>query len=276
MPATLLSHQALVLPLKLQWPARFSGIALCIGSMAPDLEFIGRLHDDWLVSHTVWAQFWFTIPLTALLVWVTSVLLIPALLPYVPDHAWWRPHDLAAIRPPRTAREWARVAISAWMGGMSHVVLDGVTHGNHSGWLVPMFPVLRTPVPHFGGTVPLHDALQLWCSVIFAVVTLVLWRRMVRQRALWHWRSPVRANAGPFAEHRLPRMPRQHGLWIIRLLVVVATLGAATGHRLRAHDGAKTALAGTAFGGITFTLGAAVLLAVALRWHRERARGLTA
>ena len=276
MPATLLSHQALVLPLKLRWPARFSGIALCIGSMAPDLEFIGRLDDDWLVSHTVWAQFWFTIPLTALLVWVTTVLLIPALLPYVPDHAWWRPHDLAAIRPPRTAREWARVAISAWMGGMSHVVLDGVTHGNHSGWLVPMFPVLRTPVPHFGGMVPLHDALQLWCSVIFAVVTLVLWRRMVRQRAVWHWRGAGRPGAVHGAEHRLPRMPRQHGLWIIRLLAVVATLGAATGHRLRAHEGAKTALAGTAFGGITFSLGAAVFLAVALRWHRERAGGLTA
>ena len=71
-------------------------------------------------------------------------------------------------------------------------------------------------------------------------------------------------------------MPRQHGLWIIRLLAVVATLGAATGHRLRAHEGAKTALAGTAFGGITFSLGAAVFLAVALRWHRERAGGLTA
>jgi hypothetical protein len=271
MPATLLAHQALVLPLKLRWPARFSGIALCIGSMAPDLEFIGRLDDDWLVSHTVWAQFWFTIPLTALLVWVTSVLLIPALLPYVPDHAWWRPHDLAAIRAPRTARAWVRVAVSAWIGGMSHVVLDGVTHGNHSGWLVPTFPVLRTPVPHFNGTVPLHDALQLWCSVIFAVITLVLWRRMVCQRAMWKWRSPVRTNDGPLAELRLPRMPRRHGLWILRLIVVVAILGAATGHRLREHEGAKTALAGTAFGGITFSLGAAVLLAVGLRRNRETA-----
>ena len=120
MPATLLSHQALVLPLKLRWPARFSGIALCIGSMAPDLEFIGRLHDDWLLSHTVSAQFWFTVPLTALLVWVTTVLLIPALLPYVPDHAWWRPHDLAAIRPPQTMRAWGRVAV--WSHGFRFCV----------------------------------------------------------------------------------------------------------------------------------------------------------
>ena len=270
MPATLLSHQALVLPLKLRWPARFSGIALCIGSMAPDLEFIGRLHDDWLLSHTVSAQFWFTVPLTALLVWVTTVLLIPALLPYVPDHAWWRPHDLAAIRPPQTMRAWGRVAVSAWVGGMSHVLLDGVTHGNHSGWLVPWFPILRTPVPHFGGTVPLHDALQLWCTVIFAVVTLVLWRRIVRQRAVWQWRGVGQSGGAHTAEYRLPRMPRQHGLLIARLILVVAMLGAAAGRTLREGESRKTALAGTVFGAITFSVGGAVLLALGLRLNRVR------
>lgn len=272
MPATLLSHQALVLPLKLRWPARFSGIALCIGSMAPDLEFIGRMHDDWLLSHTVAAQGWFTIPLTMLLVWVTSALLIPALLPYVPDHAWWRPHDLAAIRPPRTGRDWLRVAYSAWLGGMSHVLLDGVTHGNHSGWLVPWLRFLRTPVPHFGGRVPLHDALQLWCTVLFAVVTLALWRHIVRQRALWEWRDGNRIPNASTAERRLPRMPRRHGVMIARLLGVVAMLGAATGHTLRERERVKTVVAGTAFGAITFSVGGAVIVALGLRQGRLRAR----
>jgi hypothetical protein len=238
--------------------------------MAPDLEFIGRLHDDWLLSHTVSAQFWFTVPLTALLVWVTTVLLIPALLPYFPDHAWWRPHDLAAIRPPQTMRAWGRVAVSAWVGGMSHVLLDGVTHGNHSGWLVPWFPILRTPVPHFGGTVPLHDALQLWCTVIFAVVTLVLWRRIVRQRAVWQWRGVGQSGGAHTAEYRLPRMPRQHGLLIARLILVVAMLGAAAGRTLREGESPKLALAGTVFGAITFSVGGAVLLALGLRLNRVR------
>jgi len=265
MPVTLLSHQALVLPLKLRWPAQFSGIALCIGSMAPDLEFIGRMHDDWLMSHTVGAQFWFTIPLTAILVWVTSAVLLPALLPYVPDHGWWRPHDLAAIRPPRSWRDWLRVIISAWVGGMSHVLLDGVTHGNHSGWLVPWFPILRTPVPHLGGMAPLYDALQLWCSVVFALVTLVLWRSMVRQRALWRWRVADGTIGSDAPTHRLPRKPRPHGVLLVRFLLVVALLGAMTGYTLREREGTKTLVAGTAFGAITFMLGAAVLLAVGLR-----------
>lgn len=271
MPATLLAHQALVLPLKLRWPARFSGIALCVGSMAPDLEFIGRLHDDWLISHTVPAQFWFTVPLTAVLVWVITVLLIPALLPYVPDHAWWRPHDLAAIRPPQSVRAWVRVAVSAWVGGMSHVLLDGVTHGNHSGWLVPWFPMLRTPVPHFGGLVPLYDALQLWCSIIFSVVTVVLWRRIVRQRAMWQWHGLAQHDRAPVTERRLPRMPRKDGVLIARLIFVVALLGAATGYLLRSREAGKTVLAGTAFGAITFSVGAAVLLAAGVRRVQKRA-----
>ena len=72
MPATILSHQALVLPLKMRWPHRFSGLALCIGSMAPDFEFIGRMTDDWIFSHTISAQVWFTVPVTLALVWIVT------------------------------------------------------------------------------------------------------------------------------------------------------------------------------------------------------------
>jgi hypothetical protein len=262
MPATLLSHQAIVLPLKMRWPHLFSGLALCIGSMAPDLEFIGRMDDDWLFSHTIAAQLWFTVPITALLVWLVSAQLIPALLPYLPDHAWWRPHDLAAIRPPRTARAWARVALSAWIGGMSHIILDGVTHGNHSGWLVPWMPGLRTMVPHVGGAVPLHDALQFWCTIVFAIATLVLWRRMVRERSLWRWQQQ-----GDEVVPVLPLapMPRAHGVRIARVLGLMAALGAMAGHALREGEVGGSVLAGVAFGAIDFALVAAILLALGIR-----------
>ena len=130
MPVTVLSHQALVLPLKMRWPRRFSGLALCIGSMAPDLEFIATLRDDWIVSHTLSAQFWFTVPVTMIAVWIVCALVLPVILPFVRDHPTWRLHDLAAIEIPRGWRGWTSVALSAWVGGVSHVVLDGFTHGN--------------------------------------------------------------------------------------------------------------------------------------------------
>ena len=87
------------------------------------------------------------------------------------------------------AAEWVGVACSAWVGGMSHVLLDAITHGNHSGWLVPILPVLRTPVPHLGGQAPLHDALQLWLTVAFALASLYMWRVIARDRLLWQWRK---------------------------------------------------------------------------------------
>lgn len=256
MPATLLSHQALVLPLKMRWPRWFSGVGLCIGSMAPDLEFIGRMSDDWLYSHTIAAQVWFTVPLTAALAWVLTALVIPVLLPFLRDHRILRLHELAALRAPATVREWLAVAGSAWVGGMSHVLLDGITHGNHSGWLVPWLPVLRTPVPHFGGPVPLHDALQFWLTLVLAVVTALLWRRIVHRGLLWHWRRR-RAVA-------LPRQPRRSGVRMLWIVAGCAAAGACAG-LLQDRPHPKAALAATAFGAID--MAAAGVLVLALR-HR--------
>lgn len=262
MPATLLSHQALVLPLKLRWPRWFSGLALCIGSMAPDLEFIARMSDDWLFSHTLSAQLWFTVPVTLLLHWLLTAFMLPALLPYLRDHPGLRLHDLAALSPPTSLFEWGTVAWSAWVGGVSHVVLDGITHGNHSGWLVPSFPFLRQPVPHFGGPVPLHDALQFWLTMLFAVVSALAWRHIAKHRLLWRWRSQ-RARS-------LPRQPTWDGHRLLVAGVAFAALGAAYGLQHR-HPHPKAAAAAVAFGAIDATL--AGMLLVSLRLRRRRSAG---
>lgn len=262
MPATILSHQALVLPLKMRWPRAFSGLALCIGSMAPDLEFIGRMSHDWLFSHTLGAQLWFSTPLTAALVWLLTRLVLPTLLPYLRDHPEWRLHDLAAVASPQSPADWARVAWSGWLGGVSHVLLDGITHGNHSGWLVPVFPVLRTPVPHIGGAVPLHDALQLWLTVLLAVACLWQLRTIRGHRLLWRWKAQ---SARP-----LPRQSYAAGCQLARVLGLAAVLGGVTGCALR-PDGGKATAAAIAFGAIDFTFAAAIVSAAAIRARRSTA-----
>jgi hypothetical protein len=262
-PATLLSHQALVLPLKLRWPRRFSGLALVIGSMAPDLEFIGRMTDDWRFSHTLAAQWWFTVPLTMALVWIVTELLVPVLLPYVREVSWLRVHDLAALEAPRDARAWAGIAISGWLGGLSHVLLDGVTHGNHSGWLVPSLPWLRTLVPHPGGPVPLYDALQCWLTVLLALATLVMWRRIAQRRLLWCWRART---AQP------PRvMPRAHGLQLVGACAVAALQGGLVGRALSVGASPKTMAAAISFGALDFVGALLVLAALALKWRAPQA-----
>jgi hypothetical protein len=264
MPATIFSHQALILPLKWRWPHRFSGLALCIGSMAPDLAFIGTMSDDSVFSHTLWAQLWFSAPLTMLLTWLITALLLPRLLPYLQDHSWWRFHALAALEPPRTASEWRRVALSGALGGLSHVLLDGITHGNHTGWLVPHLPVLRTVVPHIGGPVPLHDALQCWLTLLFGAASIAMWRTMVRHNLLWQWRAKAVVS--------LPRMPRADGLRLLRLTGAAGLHGAAVGWWLHRHDAVKPLAAGIAFGMLDFMLAALVFTALLLHARHRRTR----
>ncbi len=263
MPATLLSHQAVVLPLKMRWPRWFSGLALCLGSMAPDLEFIGRMTDDWLFSHTIGAQFWFTVPVTLVLHWLLTALILPMLLPFLRDHPQLRLHDLAALSAPLSVADWARAASSAWLGGMSHVILDGITHGNHSGWLVPWFPFLRTPVPHFGETVPLHDALQLWLTVLLAIVTVCCWRYIASRRLLWNWRAKT--------VRELPRQPRAAGHRLLLLVTAFALSGSLVGLSHQ-HTSPKSFAAAVAFGAIDLAGAGLVLAAVRLRAVRRSRR----
>jgi hypothetical protein len=235
--------------------------------MAPDLEFIGRMSDDWLFSHTLSAQLWFTIPVTVTLVWIITALLVPTLLPYVREVRALRLHDIAALDAPTDARGWAGVAVSAWIGGVSHVLLDGITHGNHSGWLVPLVPILRTPVPHFGGSVPLHDALQFWFSITFALATMVMWRRIARDRLLWRWRSRVAVPALV--------MPRMQGMALAAASLVAAMQGAYAGRALSEGGSDKAVAAAISFGAVDFMVGLLFLAAIGLRWRRRYRAGQT-
>lgn len=267
MPVTVFSHQAVVLPLKMRWPRAFSGLALCIGSMAPDLAFIGSLSDDSVFSHTLSAQLWFSAPLTMALVWLLTSVMLPALLPYVRAHSWWRPHDLGALEPPADLAGWSRVAISGAVGGLSHVLLDGITHGNHTGWLVPWFPALRTMVPNIGGPVPLHDALQCWLTILFGGATVVMWRLIARHRLLWRWRG---RSVPP-----TPTRPRRAGYRLLSLCGIAALYGAFAGWALRHDAPPKLLAAGIGFGIVDAVFVTLAVVAFALR-ERESPLDTTA
>jgi len=262
MPATIFAHQALVLPLKMRWPGHFHGLALCIGSMAPDLEFIGRMSDDWLFSHTLAAQLYFSVPVTLVLVLLLTRVILPVVLPFVRDHPRLRLHDLAALRAPQGARGWAMAGISAFVGGVSHWALDGITHGGHSGWAVTYLPWLRTLVPSVGGPVPLHDALQLWLTVVLGTAGVLMCARISRERLLWQWRS-----LPPVA---LPARARHQGEWLVLGLAAAAVGGAYFGHALRPDASPKLLAASVAFGAIDACLMALLLFAAALQRRSPR------
>jgi Domain of unknown function (DUF4184) len=130
MPATFPAHPAAVLPLKLRWPHRFDGVALVIGSMAPDFAY--PLDGTWFerpspalppmyqIAHSWWG----------LLVWCLPVTLSCAFLarraaPRIAAHlpVWPRTlalQDYGAIARSRPA--WYVSVWSALLGATTHVV----------------------------------------------------------------------------------------------------------------------------------------------------------
>src|SRR5262245_49298483 len=117
MPATVPSHQAPVLALKLARPGRFDGVALVVVSAIPDAAYaVTGLGVD-IRSHAWHALFWFDVPLTWLL-----ALLIRRAAPYVAAHLPGAVRDygvLATVRHPLVVTLY-----SALLGALSHQLWD--------------------------------------------------------------------------------------------------------------------------------------------------------
>lgn len=181
MPWLVPSHQAPVLPLKRWKPEWFSGLALVLGTAVPDLVFILRLDEGGSVaSHTFSGQFLITMPLVVVLHAVATTLVLPWLVPRLPSGPPFHPHALSQCRPATGSRALVKVALSGSVGGLSHVVIDGFTHGNHAGWALPLLPVLGTKVGGVFAGAPLHDVLQVVLTVFPGIAALREWDRIAR------------------------------------------------------------------------------------------------
>lgn len=264
MPLIVPSHQAAVLPFKLWRPAAFSGLGLVLGSVAPDLEFILRLDRDWLVSHTFAAQIYFTIPLVLVLHALLTRLVLPFLVPQLPAGAPFYFEALAALRPLRAPRDVLVASWSAALGGLTHVMLDGITHGNQSGWALAYLPGLATQIPHPFGPVPLHDALQLWLSLFLAIGSVQTWQWLACAGQLHAWSGEPKRQLASIA----PRLRRR----TFRFLAFTASAGAVVAPTLRRPDSLFGGLELALFGAIAFLFYGLVVAAAADRALRALPR----
>jgi hypothetical protein len=137
MPVTFFAHQAPLLPIARRWPHATDGVALVIGSMAPDMAYVlsGSRFDVW--AHGFPGIFTFCLPAT----FVVSWLVVRAMAPVVPDHLPdLGPFHLHDYRGLATHRFHAvRFVVWAELGVLSHVFLDEFTHdwgwfANHVSW----------------------------------------------------------------------------------------------------------------------------------------------
>jgi Domain of unknown function (DUF4184) len=200
MPWLVAAHQAPVLPLKRRWPGIFSGLALVLGTLAPDLTFILRLDPRGTpASHTLLGQLYLTVPIVLALHALLTALVLPWLLPHLPGGPPLHLHALARCGPATDGLGLARVALSGLVGGLTHVFLDGFTHAGDSGWALVYLPWLATIVPYpAGGTAPLYESLQVWLTLGLGILALRQWNDLAR-------RPPPHGGAAGVAVQPAPR-----------------------------------------------------------------------
>jgi len=261
MPWMIPSHQAPVLPLKRWRPHWFSGLALVLGSVAPDLAFVLSLDENGApLSHRLAGLFAVDVPLAIVLHVLATALVLPWLLPHLAGGAPLHLHALARCRPVRDAAGVLRVASSALVGAATHVFLDGFTHGDRSGWALAFLPVLGTPVPSFGGHAPLHDVLQFWLTLGLGALALRDWGRMASALP-----SP---GPGAAAAWGVVQAPPEASRRVVASLLAAALAGAALAPFLKGAIGSPDGLKLAAYGAITFAMLAILLGALAGRARR--------
>jgi hypothetical protein len=162
--------------LKLLRPRRFDGVALVVGSMAPDVAYATEGLGSAAPSHVWHALFWFNLPVTLVL-----TALVRRAAPYVAAHlprggplALRDYGVLGAVR-----HRLVVTAYSALLGAFSHLAWDTFTHPH---------------VLFFGGTLP---GLPWWRAVeqiselVGSAVTLATAVHIGRGRLLLAWHGPA-------------------------------------------------------------------------------------
>jgi hypothetical protein len=212
-PLTFFAHQAPVLPVARRWPHLVDGVALVIGSMAPDLAFVlGGTRCDF-DAHTFPAWLLFGVPATLVISWIVVRVLAPVVPDHLPDRA---PFHLGDYRGLATHRFRPLLLLtSAVAGVLSHLALDQFTHS--WGWFAQHIDWWSTPIVErqvLGRQWPPYRLLEYAGHVVGTAACLWLLARAGRER----WMAARAAEVAPCAPSAASR----------------AVLGGATGAGLAA------------------------------------------
>ena len=218
MPLTVPAHQSLVLPLKLRWPRHLDGVALCIGSAAPDLAYpLGA----WLNanSHNAVGIVTWSIPVTVVFTVLLRRRAAGSVLAQLPDLGPIRLRSYRVIGQRRSPLH--QTVVGAAIGAGSHVLVDGFTHIDRFGsrWLG--MGGVGVDLPIIG---PLTSAklLQYLGHSLGSIAAVLLLVHIGRSRLMERWYG-----AGAVAEARIVSIApwRRTLFWAVALgppLAVVA------------------------------------------------------
>jgi hypothetical protein len=206
-PATIPSHQAAVLPLKVRFPHRFDGVALVIGSAAPDIGYVlaGIAEPP---SHAWHSLLWFHLPVVVAATWLVRRA-APVVAAHLPEPL--RGYGvLGRVRHPLRVTAW-----SAVLGALTHQLWDAITHP------YMLFVGASAYVPALHATavagLPWWRVAHLLSEVVGVVVTVASIVHIGRRQLLVAWHGPAPAG----------RAARPRVFWPVAVITAVA-LGTAS------------------------------------------------
>ncbi len=176
MPFTF-SHPAAILPLRTLSKHLTSLTGLVIGSMAPDFEYFLRLRGYGEIGHTWLGLIWFDLPLAIVCAFVFHRFVRDTLIDNLPGFVYKRFIGFKNFDWINYFRKnYFIVIVSVMIGGLSHVLWDGLTHKHglfvkKNGWFDQAFIIA-------GYITPRYKMLQHSSSIVGGVVILYALLRM--------------------------------------------------------------------------------------------------
>jgi hypothetical protein len=144
MPHTF-AHPFFAAPLKRLMPRALRASGLALGSMAPDFEYFAAMEPYRTIGHT-WAGFFLVnLPLCAAAALVVQRLLVPTLPLLLPSAGGLDrfAEERLSMRPLKSAGDWLSFIVSLLIGFLTHLFMDGWTHGHT--WFTNRFMWLHEP-----------------------------------------------------------------------------------------------------------------------------------
>ncbi|MBA0882803.1 DUF4184 family protein [Flavobacterium undicola] len=158
MPFTF-SHPAIILPFLKN--KSVSSTALIVGSMSPDLEYFFRMKIQSEIGHTFLGIFLIDFPLGFIIMILFHEIIKKPLIENTPEFFQKRLSGLKELNwIEHLKNNFITVLISFFLGAVSHVFWDSMTHWN--GYLVNHFPFFNIEIY----SIPLYKIIQHLSSII--------------------------------------------------------------------------------------------------------------
>jgi hypothetical protein len=209
MPSSIFSHQAPGLLLKLKYPKKFDGTALCISTIIPDIDILfGPFFPFEFrnITHSLLGLIILTIPLSIILTIIFSRNIGPFLAEWVKKKKiFHRPmryfgiEKFDVLKYKKINKRFFIVSFySAFIGGLSHLLLDLPSHEKIEFFFpiilqnaeILLYSIVDYGTFHFGGieldgNIRVYDLIWLIETLVFLILTLYL-LRLIKKRDLIH------------------------------------------------------------------------------------------